>query len=156
MWNLSTFHGIANTNALLCGTMRNCWKIRKTSKIRLYWHFLDYSLYVTQSCRVYELVSWEKLSSFFSFDFTISLWLIIDFSYCFADKLVYQAQSPDEAALVSAARNFGVVFRGRSPNSITIEVSIHLKDSSYLSNPAKNCDFLPAAVFYTRFHLIRE
>lgn len=37
-------------------------------------------------------------------------------------KLVYQAQSPDEAALVSAARNFGYVFRERSPNSITIEV----------------------------------
>ncbi|XP_015123681.1 phospholipid-transporting ATPase ID isoform X2 [Diachasma alloeum] len=37
-------------------------------------------------------------------------------------KLEYQAQSPDEAALVSAARNFGFVFRERSPNSITIEV----------------------------------
>ncbi|GBP31603.1 Phospholipid-transporting ATPase ID [Eumeta japonica] len=38
------------------------------------------------------------------------------------DRLEYQAQSPDEAALVSAARNFGFVFRERSPNSITIEV----------------------------------
>ncbi|KAH8280086.1 hypothetical protein KR018_005067 [Drosophila ironensis] len=37
-------------------------------------------------------------------------------------KLEYQAQSPDEAALVSAARNFGFVFRSRTPNSITIEV----------------------------------
>ncbi|XP_017777528.1 PREDICTED: probable phospholipid-transporting ATPase IM isoform X2 [Nicrophorus vespilloides] len=37
-------------------------------------------------------------------------------------KLEYQAQSPDEAALVSAARNFGFVFIERSPNSITIEV----------------------------------
>ncbi|XP_073977771.1 ATPase phospholipid transporting 8B isoform X2 [Rhodnius prolixus] len=37
-------------------------------------------------------------------------------------NLKYQAQSPDEAALVSAARNFGFVFRERSPNSITIEV----------------------------------
>lgn len=37
-------------------------------------------------------------------------------------KIEYQAQSPDEAALVSAARNFGFVFRERSPNSITIEV----------------------------------
>lgn len=36
--------------------------------------------------------------------------------------LEYQAQSPDEAALVSAARNFGFVFKERSPNSITIEV----------------------------------
>ncbi|CAH0553187.1 unnamed protein product [Brassicogethes aeneus] len=38
------------------------------------------------------------------------------------NKLEYQAQSPDEAALVSAARNFGFVFKERSPNSITIEV----------------------------------
>lgn len=36
-------------------------------------------------------------------------------------KLEYQAQSPDEEALVSAARNFGFVFKERSPNSITIE-----------------------------------
>ncbi|XP_066246628.1 probable phospholipid-transporting ATPase IM isoform X2 [Euwallacea similis] len=37
-------------------------------------------------------------------------------------RLEYQAQSPDEAALVSAARNFGFVFKERTPNSITIEV----------------------------------
>ncbi|OWR50842.1 putative phospholipid-transporting ATPase ID [Danaus plexippus plexippus] len=37
-------------------------------------------------------------------------------------RLEYQAQSPDESALVSAARNFGFVFRERSPNTITIEV----------------------------------
>lgn len=37
-------------------------------------------------------------------------------------KVEYQAQSPDEAALVSAARNFGFVFKERTPNSITVEV----------------------------------
>ncbi|CAI5448572.1 unnamed protein product [Caenorhabditis angaria] len=37
-------------------------------------------------------------------------------------QLIYQAQSPDEAALTSAARNFGYVFRARTPQSITIEV----------------------------------
>ncbi|BES87630.1 E1-E2 ATPase [Nesidiocoris tenuis] len=37
-------------------------------------------------------------------------------------KVVYQAQSPDEAALVSAARNFGYVFRERTPYSITIDI----------------------------------
>lgn len=36
--------------------------------------------------------------------------------------LEYQAQSPDEAALTSAARNFGFVFRSRTPQSVTIEV----------------------------------
>uniref|UniRef100_A0A8C1IE82 Phospholipid-transporting ATPase n=1 Tax=Cyprinus carpio TaxID=7962 RepID=A0A8C1IE82_CYPCA len=35
--------------------------------------------------------------------------------------LVYQAQSPDEGALVTAARNFGFVFRSRSPETVTIE-----------------------------------
>lgn len=36
-------------------------------------------------------------------------------------RLVYQAQSPDEGALVNAARNFGFVFLYRSPDRITIE-----------------------------------
>ncbi|MEQ2162679.1 Phospholipid-transporting ATPase ID, partial [Goodea atripinnis] len=33
--------------------------------------------------------------------------------------LVYKAQSPDEGALVTAARNFGFVFRSRTPGTIT-------------------------------------
>ena len=35
-------------------------------------------------------------------------------------ELLYEAQSPDEAALVSAARNFNFVFKSRTPKSITI------------------------------------
>jgi len=34
-------------------------------------------------------------------------------------ELNYQAQSPDEGALVTAARNFGFVFRSRTPETIT-------------------------------------
>jgi len=37
-----------------------------------------------------------------------------------AGQLNYQAQSPDEGALVTAARNFGFVFRSRTPETITI------------------------------------
>ena len=37
-------------------------------------------------------------------------------------NLVYNAQSPDEAALVSAARNFGYVFKTRTPFSATVHV----------------------------------
>lgn len=37
-------------------------------------------------------------------------------------NLEYQAQSPDEAALVTAARNFGFTFVGRSPTTVTIDV----------------------------------
>lgn len=36
--------------------------------------------------------------------------------------LTYQAQSPDEAALVSAARNFGFVFKSRTPKTITVSI----------------------------------
>ncbi|CAH2274037.1 probable phospholipid-transporting ATPase IM isoform X1 [Pelobates cultripes] len=36
-------------------------------------------------------------------------------------ELTYQAQSPDEGALVTAARNFGFVFRSRTPETITVE-----------------------------------
>lgn len=38
------------------------------------------------------------------------------------DVLTYQAQSPDEAALVSAARNFGFVFLSRTPKTITVQI----------------------------------
>ncbi|XP_056618254.1 phospholipid-transporting ATPase ID isoform X1 [Triplophysa dalaica] len=34
-------------------------------------------------------------------------------------ELMYKAQSPDEGALVTAARNFGFVFRSRTPGTIT-------------------------------------
>ena len=37
-----------------------------------------------------------------------------------AGELYYQAQSPDEGALVTAARNFGFVFRSRTPETITV------------------------------------
>ncbi|XP_051925175.1 phospholipid-transporting ATPase ID-like isoform X2 [Hippocampus zosterae] len=35
-------------------------------------------------------------------------------------QLSYQAQSPDEGALVTAARNFGFVFRSRTPDSVSV------------------------------------
>ncbi|KAG7246665.1 hypothetical protein CRUP_023533, partial [Coryphaenoides rupestris] len=37
-----------------------------------------------------------------------------------AGELLYKAQSPDEGALVTAARNFGFVFRSRTPGTITV------------------------------------
>ncbi|XP_048112073.1 probable phospholipid-transporting ATPase IM [Alosa alosa] len=40
-------------------------------------------------------------------------------------ELVYQAQSPDEGALVTAARNFGFVFRARTPETITLDEMGH-------------------------------
>ncbi|XP_033927142.1 phospholipid-transporting ATPase ID isoform X2 [Melopsittacus undulatus] len=36
-------------------------------------------------------------------------------------ELYYKAQSPDEGALVTAARNFGFVFRSRTPKTITVQ-----------------------------------
>lgn len=38
-----------------------------------------------------------------------------------AGELVYQAASPDEGALVTAARNFGFVFLSRTQDTITIK-----------------------------------
>lgn len=34
--------------------------------------------------------------------------------------MAYQAQSPDEGALVTAARNFGFVFLSRTPETVTV------------------------------------
>lgn len=46
--------------------------------------------------------------------------------------LTYQAQSPDEGALVSAARNFGFVFKSRTPKTITV----------WIRGEEKTCDVL--------------
>ncbi|XP_059621420.1 phospholipid-transporting ATPase ID isoform X2 [Phlebotomus argentipes] len=48
-------------------------------------------------------------------------------------RLEYQAQSPDESALVSAARNFGFVFKHRTPNTITIEIKGSVEEYELLS-----------------------
>lgn len=45
------------------------------------------------------------------------LWLPFSLS---PGNLVYQAQSPDEGALVTAARNFGFVFRCRTSEIIVV------------------------------------
>lgn len=61
-------------------------------------------------------------------------------------KLEYQAQSPDEAALVSAARNFGFVFKSRTPNSISIEVQGKLEVSGSLIDQFP-CNIIEIAFF---------
>ncbi|XP_020951497.1 probable phospholipid-transporting ATPase IM isoform X4 [Sus scrofa] len=38
-----------------------------------------------------------------------------------AGQLIYQVQSPDEGALVTAAKNLGFIFKSRTPETITIE-----------------------------------
>uniref|UniRef100_A0A3P9PDN6 Phospholipid-transporting ATPase n=1 Tax=Poecilia reticulata TaxID=8081 RepID=A0A3P9PDN6_POERE len=38
------------------------------------------------------------------------------------EKIIYQAASPDEGALVRAAQNLGFVFSGRTPDSVIVEV----------------------------------
>lgn len=43
------------------------------------------------------------------------------FSALLTGELVYQAASPDEGALVTAARNFGFVFLSRTQDTITIK-----------------------------------
>ena len=37
-------------------------------------------------------------------------------------KTVYRASSPDEEALVNAARDLGIVFKARTPDAVIIEV----------------------------------
>lgn len=52
---------------------------------------------------------------------TVNMNCIFSLLFCSVGHLVYQAQSPDEGALVTAARNFGFVFRSRTPETVTIE-----------------------------------
>lgn len=42
-----------------------------------------------------------------------------------ADRIIYQASSPDEGALVRAAKQLGFVFSGRTPNGVIIEALGH-------------------------------
>lgn len=46
--------------------------------------------------------------------------MVVLTSSVLAGGLSYQAQSPDEGALVTAARNFGFVFHSRTPETITV------------------------------------
>lgn len=69
-------------------------------------------------------------------------------------RLEYQAQSPDEAALVSAARNFGFVFRTRTPNSITIEVMGRIEVSDALSNSSHRISYTEYSQEYELLHIL--
>uniref|UniRef100_H3B1E3 Phospholipid-transporting ATPase n=1 Tax=Latimeria chalumnae TaxID=7897 RepID=H3B1E3_LATCH len=54
------------------------------------------------------------------FFFLLSVIYIMAASILLSGELYYKAQSPDEGALVTAARNFGFVFRSRTPKTITV------------------------------------
>eukprot|EP01137_Pigoraptor_chileana_P004563 Opistho-2@2687 len=47
---------------------------------------------------------------------------MVTLAHPYVHALTYQAQSPDEAALVSAARDFGVAFLGRTQSSATVNI----------------------------------
>lgn len=49
------------------------------------------------------------------------IYFVISLFFFLSGELVYQAASPDEGALVTAARNFGFVFLSRTQDTITIQ-----------------------------------
>ena len=49
------------------------------------------------------------------------------------ERIIYQAQSPDENALVSAARSFGFAFQNRTQSTITIQIK-NQKQTFHLLN----------------------
>ena len=55
----------------------------------------------------------------------------------FDGKIIYQAQSPDENALVSAARSFGFAFQNRTQSTINIQI----KDQQQTFNLLNILDF---------------
>lgn len=64
----------------------------------------------------------EIMNNFISSS-ALLIYLFIGFSFYtfFKGELIYQAQSPDEGALVTAARNFGFIFKSRTPDTISVE-----------------------------------
>ena len=81
--------------------MRNFW--RKMSLLGLHFYFSHLADSITSG--------WTSAAHL------CGLWLP---NSLLSGELVYQAQSPDEGALVTAARNFGFVLRSRTPETITV------------------------------------
>lgn len=75
-----------------------------------------------------------------------------------AGELFYQAQSPDEGALVTAARNFGFVFRSRTPETITViemgkQVTYELLAVLDFNNVRKRMSVIGERVFVVCVHV---
>lgn len=82
------------------------------------------SLYLITSGSIKKRTWWQAAMHPTAHIFTCSLFIFLPFLSChlfvLVGELYYQAQSPDEGALVTAARNFGFVFRSRTPETITV------------------------------------
>ena len=76
-------------------------------------------------------------------------------------ELFYQAQSPDEGALVTAARNFGFVFRSRTPESVTIvemgqQASYELLSILDFNNVRKRMSVIGKQTLWTTKHIVNS
>ena len=67
-------------------------------------------------------------------------------------ELVYQAASPDEGALVTAARNFGFVFLSRTQDTITIREMDHEATYEMLALLDFNSDRKRMSIICTSAH----
>ncbi|KAG8131363.1 hypothetical protein E2320_017938 [Naja naja] len=93
--------------------------IEAMDKVDFSWNPLADPKFAFYDCRLLEAVkaSDESTHRFFRL---LSLCHTVMPEETKEGTLVYQAQSPDEGALVTAARNFGFVFRARTPTTITV------------------------------------
>lgn len=72
--------------------------------------------------------------------------------YLLTGELVYQAASPDEGALVTAARNFGFVFLSRTQDTITINEMGKETTYGMLALLDFNSDRKRMSIIRTNFH----
>uniref|UniRef100_A0A8C6YGK7 Phospholipid-transporting ATPase n=1 Tax=Naja naja TaxID=35670 RepID=A0A8C6YGK7_NAJNA len=101
------------------GGVSPCSPGRAMDKVDFSWNPLADPKFAFYDCRLLEAVkaSDESTHRFFRL---LSLCHTVMPEETKEGTLVYQAQSPDEGALVTAARNFGFVFRARTPTTITV------------------------------------
>uniref|UniRef100_A0A8C9T214 Phospholipid-transporting ATPase n=1 Tax=Scleropages formosus TaxID=113540 RepID=A0A8C9T214_SCLFO len=99
--------------------MNHCWDLTKTEKVDFSYNPLADPKFSFHDHSLVEAVKLEapEVHNFFRL---LALCHTVMAEEKEEGNLLYQAQSPDEGALVTAARNFGFVFRSRTPETITI------------------------------------
>ena len=75
-------------------------------------------------------------------------------TFCTTGQLAYNSQSPDEAALVSAAKNFGFVFKvhnGQNFN-LCLTTKMHMLNVVYLLCPSEPYSVPACCAKYSCWH----
>uniref|UniRef100_A0A8C1QL77 Phospholipid-transporting ATPase n=1 Tax=Cyprinus carpio TaxID=7962 RepID=A0A8C1QL77_CYPCA len=117
--NIMTFNRCSINGKSYGKSSKKYVKVTKTEKIDFSWNSLADSKFCFHDHKLVEAVKSgsPEVRAFFRL---LALCHTVMAEEKTEGELFYQAQSPDEGALVTAARNFGFVFRSRTPETISL------------------------------------